>query len=144
MQKRPIIVQARCLSSHFRNKILKEINDIPIVLYLIERPQQLVDKQNIIIATSDELIDDSLIELCKTNNVPYYRCSLKNVALHFYNVIEKYAPKVFIRIIRDSPLIDPRIIEKLYYNLIQLSPDICANVFSKRYFPKRQSAENQK
>ena len=58
--KSVIIVQARTGSSRFPNKVMREINGIPIIELLLKRLTQSKKAQKIVVATTTNKKDDKL------------------------------------------------------------------------------------
>ncbi len=97
--------------------------------------------KNIIVATSNNKSDNSLVDYLKKNNIVYFRGDLKNVAKRLYNCSQKYKKKYFIRVSGDSPLIDYKIVDKSI-DIFKKKKyfDIITNTFPKT-FPQGQSVE---
>ena len=134
-----VIIQARMGSNRLPNKVLKKINDKPLLEYLIEQIQIKNDGLPIIIATSKNKSDRKIINYCIKNNIKYYLGSLNNVASRFFDISEINNLDYFIRICADSPLFDGNLIRNAL-ELIDDELDLITNVFP-RTFPKGQSVE---
>lgn len=107
------ILQARMSSSRLPGKVLKPLAGKPMLLQQIERinRSKLIDK--LIVATSTDYSDDAIVEMCKKNNILYYRGSLENVLERFYQISKKYKPKNIVRLTGDCPLIDSDVIDQV-------------------------------
>lgn len=135
------IVQARCSSKRFPNKILKKIYGKPLIGHLINRLKKSKKISKIIVATSKDKSDDKLIKYLRQIKIKFYRGELNDVASRLLNVAQIQKKKSFIRINGDSPLIDPNIIEKAIRIFKKNSKyHLITNVFP-RTFPKGQSVE---
>jgi spore coat polysaccharide biosynthesis protein SpsF len=108
-----IIIQARTGSSRFPGKILKKINDKEIIRYLLERLESIIDKKNIVVATTTSELDNSIVNLCNTYRYNCFRGSESDVLSRFYNVAMEYQFDHIIRCNSDCPLIDPILINKI-------------------------------
>lgn len=135
------IIQARCNSQRFANKILKIIYGKPLIKHVISRVQKAKKITKIVVATSKNKSDDKLVEYLKKIKVQYYRGSLSNVAQRMVRAAERQKKLYFLRINGDSPLIDPDIIDKAI-SIFRKNKnyDLISNVFP-RTFPKGQSVE---
>ena len=140
MMKIGLIIQSRMSSKRFPGKVLHCVSGKPILTYLVESLLQSSIGENIVIATSNEKLDDPIEAFCKNIGIKCYRGLLNDVALRFVKAIEYYRFDAFVRVCGDSPLLDYRLIDKavdIYkygkYNLV-------TNVL-KRTFPKGQSVE---
>ena len=135
------IIQARCNSQRFANKILTMIYGKPLIKHVITRVQKAKKITKIIVATSKNKSDDKLVEYLKKIKVQYYRGNLENVAKRIVDTAEHQKKLYFLRINGDSPLIDPDIIDKAISIFKEnKSYDLISNVFP-RTFPKGQSVE---
>ena len=59
-----LIICARCSSKRFPNKVLKNINGVPLVLQVYERVRYSKYVNKVIVATSNKNSDDKLKKLC--------------------------------------------------------------------------------
>lgn len=136
-----VIIQARSSSKRFPNKVLFKINKIPLILHIINRIKLSKKVKKIAVATSTDKTDDKLVYFLKKNKINYKRGSLKNVALRLYGLAKKEKVKYFLRISGDSPLIDPKIIDRAIILFSKKKNfDIITNVFPRTY-PSGQSVE---
>ena len=107
------IVQARLNSSRFPNKVLEEVDGIPLILFLLKRLTYSKKINKIVLATSNEKTDNKLFKVVKDSGYDVYRGSLNDVLNRFYKCSNFYKSKNIIRITGDCPLIDPSIIDEL-------------------------------
>ena len=107
-----IIIQARTDSHRFPKKVLKRINNKPLLYYVIERSKTSKLSKNVIIATTRKKSDESIVNIAKRMNVDLYRGPTKNVLKRFYECAVKFNVDPIIRITGDCPLIDSKIIDK--------------------------------
>ena len=133
------IIQARMNSSRFPNKVLKMINNKPLIEYLIDQIEFKNIDMPIIVATSVKKTDQEIVDYCKNHNLEFYRGDLLNVASRFYKIIKIYNLDFFVRVCADSPLLDGNLIKKAV-TFIEKDIDIITNVMP-RSFPKGQSVE---
>jgi len=95
----------------------------------------------LVISSSLNKSDDDLIYYLKKNKVNFFRGDLNNVALRLYKTAKIYKVESFVRISGDSPLIDPKLIDKaIMIANKEKKYDIITNTFP-RTFPKGQSVE---
>ena len=107
------IVQARLNSSRFPNKVLKEVDGIPLIVFLLKRLSQSKKINKIVLATSNEKTDNKLFEVVKESGYDVFRGSLNDVLNRFYKCSKLYKSKNIIRITGDCPLIDSGIVDEL-------------------------------
>jgi len=105
------IVQARMTSSRLPNKVLKRIEDKPILWYVINQLKYSKKIDNIIVATSKHDTDDLINKFCFEQNINCYRGSLNNVLERYYEAAKCFNADIIVRITADCPLIDPQIVD---------------------------------
>ena len=138
-----VVVQARSSSTRFPKKILHKIYGKTLIEHVILKISKSKNVSNIVVATSNNKSDDSLVDILEKNKIEYFRGGLKNVAKRLLHVAEKHKKKYFIRINADSPLIDFKLINlaiKILKNFGKDKYDLITNAFP-RSFPSGQSVE---
>ena len=105
------IIQARMSSSRLPGKVLKLLAGEPMLVRIHDRLLQCKHIDKVIVATSTELSDDSIFDLCKIRNIDVFRGSLNNVQKRFIDIIDKYNSKYYARITGDCPFIFPQFID---------------------------------
>lgn len=113
-----VFLQARTGSSRLPQKILLPLADKLVLEHDIERIQMSKKINDLIICTTTEQKDDSIIKICKKHNIKYYRGSETNVLDRYYNASLLYKPDIIMRITSDCPLIDPEIIDDMIDNYL--------------------------
>ena len=107
-----IILQARCGSSRFPNKVLYPIKKLPLVIYCAKR-LNLKNKYKLILATSREEKDDYLFLLAKKFKINIFRGNENNVLERFISITKKLEPyDIVVRATADNPLPDRYFLEK--------------------------------
>lgn len=117
------IIQARCESIRFPNKILSEVNGVTLIEILLKRvlKSKLID--TVIVATSSHISNKNLIEILKKNKINYFIGDQNNVLDRYYKISKKYKLKTIVRLTGDNPLIDPKIIDKYIKKFEKLNLD---------------------
>jgi spore coat polysaccharide biosynthesis protein SpsF len=134
------IVQARMNSERLPGKVLYAVMGKPILEYLLERLDRCALLNGVVVATSMDPSDDSVEQFCREQGRACVRGSLPNVARRFRDVLDTYKPEAFVRISGDSPLLDPKIVDRGIEIFLQGTFDLVTNVFP-RSFPRGQSVE---
>ena len=135
------IIQARSNSRRFKNKALHLIYGIPLIQHVVNRIKKSKEISKLIVSSSFKKSDDQLISYLKKNKIKFFRGNLENVALRLYETAKVNKAKYFVRISGDSPMIDPKLIDKaIKISKKTKGQDIITNVFP-RTFPKGQSVE---
>lgn len=135
-----IFIQARFNSRRLPGKVLKKIQGKTLLGWILHRLSRLNFDIPIAILTSHEKSDDPIVDFCISENIKYYRGDLNNVASRFLNAAIHFNEKEFIRISGDSPLIDPKIVDKAFKISKEVKYDLITNVLNRTY-PKGQSIE---
>lgn len=139
MSKFTVVVQARTSSTRLPGKVLKFVNGLPILQYVLERISIRNPEIPIIVCTSDLAEDDPIESLCNNLQTKCYRGNLLNVASRFYEISRNGEFEAFIRVCADSPMIDGDII-KMMIDQWNSKLDLLTNTVP-RSFPKGQSIE---
>tara|TARA_B100000029_G_scaffold499293_1_gene569507 strand:+ start:5087 stop:5767 length:681 start_codon:yes stop_codon:yes gene_type:complete len=134
------IIQARVSSKRFPDKVLKKINKQTVLEQVINQANAVFPLKKIIVATSRGKKDLKICKICKKKGVKYFRGDLNNVSKRFYNILNKYNSKSFIRICADSPFLDPILVKKFIKIFKRNELDFITNVLP-RTFPRGQSIE---
>ena len=130
-----IIVQARMGSSRLPGKVLKKINDMPMIEIILKRLSLSRKVDNIILATSEKQQDILLSKFVKELGFEVFNGSENDVLSRYYWASKYYDLKNIIRITGDCPLVDPSIIDEMCNEFSRNNPDYLSNIFP-RSFPK--------
>lgn len=107
------IIQARMGSSRFPGKMLAKLGNISVLEWVIIRVKQAKLIDQIIIATSDRLVDDPIEILSKSYSISVLRGSETDVLGRFLAAGKLTDADYVVRICADNPFIDPVEIDKL-------------------------------
>jgi spore coat polysaccharide biosynthesis protein SpsF len=110
-------------SSRFPGKMLREIAGKPVIWHVIHRLRQCASVERIILATSDQDVDDTLAEYATALGVTVVRGSEQNVLRRFIAALKRTDADIILRITGDAPLIDPVLIDRLVSRLRQSGAD---------------------
>lgn len=124
-----LIIQARMGSSRLPGKVMKRINDTPLLQILYDRILNSSFTDKIIIATTTNREDDIIRDFCDDNNIDLYRGSDWDVLDRFYQtaISQKIKPKNIIRICADNPLLSYKLIDFVIENYIKSGKDYFSN-----------------
>ena len=107
------ILQARMGSTRLPGKVLKELSGQPVLYHIIKRVEQVPGIDKIIVATTEEQIDNSIENYVNSLGISCFRGSSNNVLDRFYQAATATCADVIIRLTADNPLVDPRVLEQL-------------------------------
>ena len=105
------IVQARMGSTRMPNKVMKEINGIPIIELLLKRLHRSKEVNKIVIATSTNNNNDILVKHIKSLGYSCMQGSEDDVLERYAIAASKYKADIIVRITGDCPLIDPILVD---------------------------------
>ncbi len=134
------IILCRYNSSRLPGKILRTIHQKPILQYIVDSLSELVDKDAIVVATSEEATDNPIAEYCKANNINLFRGDLNNVSKRFLDCAKTYGWDYATRINGDNLFVDTRTIQDMLKIAQTNKYDFVSNV-KNRTFPKGMSVE---
>lgn len=121
------IIQARISSSRLPGKVLKEINNHPMIYWQLKRISQAKTLSKIIVATSLSTSDDILAKYLHSIGVSVFRGSLNNVKARFDQVLQNYPFRQFVRLTADCPLVMPHIIDSIVNEFKSSNLDYLSN-----------------
>jgi len=78
---------------------------------------------NVVIATTTQPGDDSIVNLCKAQEWPYYRGSEIDVLDRYYQAALAFRADIIVRITADCPLIEPEIIDRIVNEFLSMHRD---------------------
>ena len=113
------IIQARCGSTRFPDKVFADINGNPLIWHSVNRLRQAKKIDKIIIATTVSPKDDKIEEWCKENGVDFFRGSEENVLNRYYSASEAFPSDYVVRITADDPFKEPAVIDAVITKLIE-------------------------
>ena|SRR3989338_1102702 len=105
-------IEARMTSTRLPGKVLLPVMGKPMLSYLISRLQMVPSIDEIVLATTTNVADESLVDFANMAGIRYYRGSEENVLSRVIAAAEMAQADVIVEITGDCPLIDPDIVEQ--------------------------------
>ncbi|MHA1217731.1 MAG: cytidylyltransferase domain-containing protein [Candidatus Heimdallarchaeaceae archaeon] len=105
------VIQARMSSSRLPGKSLAQIGEFKLIEMVLKRIQKSSMVNNIILATTNNEDDNSLVNYVEELGFNVFRGSEEDVLARVYNSVQQKKPKIIIRVTGDCPLISPKIID---------------------------------
>jgi spore coat polysaccharide biosynthesis protein SpsF len=127
------IIQARMNSTRFPGKVLKKIDDKPLLWYLLNSLQYSKTLDHIVVATTKKKIDDQIVKLCNKMEISTFRGNENNVLNRFCETGKKYNATHIVRISADCPFMDPIIVDKVVRKSLSSNIDYVSNTLPKTY-----------
>lgn len=138
------IIQARMGSTRLPGKVMMKIQGKTVLDHVISRVKQSKGIDDIVIATTTESDDDTIVEEAKRLNVKCFRGSEDDVLCRYYYAAKENKADAVVRITSDCPLIDPKIIDEMITKYKKLhregKVDYLSNTL-ERTFPRGLDAE---
>lgn len=106
-------LQARMGSSRLPGKVLKTILDRPMLALQIERIQQSMLIDEIIVATSDSSGDDPIEALAGELGVYCFRGSEDDVLSRITGALKEYDVEINVEFMGDNPMPDPLLVDSI-------------------------------
>ncbi|TKJ17321.1 acylneuraminate cytidylyltransferase [Candidatus Woesearchaeota archaeon B3_Woes] len=127
------IIQARMGSSRLPGKMMKLINNKPIIWHVINNVKTVKSINSIVIATSTEKNNDILIEEVKKYGVDVFVGSENDVLDRYYQAAKTFKADVIVRITADCPLIDSEVVERVIEVFKENKCDYASNTLPPSY-----------
>lgn len=128
-----VIVQARMGSTRLKGKVLKELSGRPVLWHVVERLKHSKYLNEIIIATTENLEDNSIVDFCSEHKISCFRGEELDVLKRYYDAAQNYKLDIVVRVTSDCPLIDPQIVDSLIKTLVEGNFDYVSNSFEKTF-----------
>ena len=115
-------------SSRLPGKVLKSVNDTPLLEHLIKRLTKCKTIDKIIIATTKSPKDDVIADFCEKKKYSYFRGPENDVLARYYLAAQDFPAKHYVRITADCPLMDSQILDKVVNLHIEGDYDYTSNI----------------
>ena len=112
------VIQARMNSSRLPGKVILPFAGSSIIECIYERVKRSKRVNDVLVGTSIERSDNTLVKFLEEKNINYFRGSLDNVLNRFASISKEYNPDFLVRITGDCPLVDPDIIDICVENCV--------------------------
>lgn len=127
------IVQARMGSTRLPNKVMKEINGVPLIEILLARLAKCREIDQIVLATSDDPRNAPLIEHVSSLGIDCVQGSENDVLHRYVMAAESHAADAVVRITGDCPLVDPELVDQCVRAYKEGGVDYFSNVSPPTY-----------
>jgi spore coat polysaccharide biosynthesis protein SpsF len=140
--KRVVIVQARTSSTRLRGKIMADLAGRPLLSQELRRLKASAEINEIVIATTNEVDDDPVVDLARREGVRWFRGDEHDVLARFLGAARESGADMIVRVTADCPLIDAAELDRVVQRLSQggAETDYAANVI-RRTFPRGLDVE---
>lgn len=127
------IIQARCGSTRFPNKVFADIDGKPLLWHVVDRLKYAKMIDDIIIATTTNSKDNAIEKWCKKRGVRCFRGSEDDVLNRYYSASVAFPSDIIVRVTADDPFKEPSVIDKVIKKLCDEHLDLVTNNFPPSY-----------
>ena len=127
------IIQARMGSARLPGKVLMDLAGETVLSRVTGRVcrARLIDE--ILVATTDHVADDAIVDECRLRSVAFFRGSEDDVLDRYFKAAKSSNADVVVRITSDCPLIDPEITDITIRAFLEQGPDYASNALVRTY-----------
>ncbi|WP_342533937.1 glycosyltransferase family protein [Lysinibacillus sp. FSL K6-0057] len=127
------ITQARMGSTRLPGKVLKKVARKTLLEYQLECLKKSEYIKGIVVATTREIRDKAIVQLCEQINQPYFRGSEKNVLERYYLAAKQFKADIVVRITSDCPVIDIEVVDNIIKKFMENKVDYASNTIERTY-----------
>ena len=127
------ILEARMGSTRLPGKSLFDLNGEPLIKRVIDRIKSSNRLDQIVLATTDNSIDDILVHYAEEINIDVFRGSEENVLERVVLAAEEYSIKYIVELHGDNPFLDPEIIDNAIEMFEIKKCDYISNTIKKTF-----------
>ncbi len=93
-------------------KVLHDIAGQPMLVRVVERARRASLLDGFVVATTTEVQDEAVAELCQARGYPCFRGDQQDVLDRYYQAARAFKAESIVRITADCPIIDPQVIDE--------------------------------
>ena len=127
------IIQARMTSSRLPGKVMMDIAGKPSLQLMLDRVKSADLLDQIIVATTVNFTDDSIVSLCEENGVNVFRGDEQDVLGRLFAAAEQEDATIVVRLTADCPMIDPELIDETVSSYLRGGYDYVSNTIDRTY-----------
>ena len=128
-------IEARMTSSRLPGKVMMEYCNISNLEHIINRLKRSKYLDDVVVATTGNIEDEPIIDLCKKIGCSYYRGSEDDVLLRVLEAAKSVNSNIIVEITGDCPVIDWRHVDFLIEKYFEIGCDYASNTI-ERTFPR--------
>jgi len=106
------IVQAHMGSTRLPGKVMKLIDNKPMLWHVLWRLRKSKFLDEVIVATTEKKADQVIFKFAQSLGLNVFAGSEENVLDRYYRTAKKYKIRIVVRVTSDCPLIDPWFVDK--------------------------------
>ena len=121
------VIQARMGSTRFPNKVMQQVNNVPLIELLFKRLSLSKQIDQIVLATSEKSNNRPLVDHIKKMGYKVYQGNENDVLDRYYQAVVEDKPDIVVRITGDCPLIDPVVVDEVIEMFKKSTCDYASN-----------------
>ena len=109
------IIQARMGSTRLRGKVIQPLpfGDGPTLIeHIVNRANQASSLDKVVVAITDDPVDDPFFEFLSENGIPVFRGDAENVLKRYVDCAREWQIDQIVRLTGDNPVIDPQLLDE--------------------------------
>lgn len=118
-----VVVQARTGSSRLPGKVLLPLAGAPLLQRMVERVRAANTNIDVVVATTTDAADDTVVELCGRIDVPCFRGHPTDLLDRHVQAARAHRADLVAKVPSDCPLIDPAAIDRVLGAYLAQRPD---------------------
>lgn len=127
------VIQARMGSTRLPNKVMKQVNGVPLIELLIKRLSGAKLVNQIMLATSTNDKNTPLVNHVRSLGYDVFQGSENDVLSRYYHAVKDIKPDAIVRITGDCPLVDPKIVDQIIETFLEKKVDYASNTIKPTY-----------
>jgi spore coat polysaccharide biosynthesis protein SpsF len=128
-----VTIEARMGSSRLPGKVLLPALGEPMLLHLVRRLRAVASLDEIVIATTTNAADQSIVDFAQEHGVACFRGSEDDVLARVIGAGESAQADVVVEITGDCPVIDPDLVEQTIRMFLAHEVDYVSNSIIRSY-----------
>ena len=113
------VIKASSISNYFPERFEVKIQDRSLLEFVVDRLRQSNILQKIVLATSDDEIDDGLVQVANKLDIETYRSVYDDSLGRLYGAANLCKSDVIVKVLGNYPLVDPWETDKLVQQFIE-------------------------
>jgi spore coat polysaccharide biosynthesis protein SpsF len=122
------------------SKVLSSIAGVSMLERVVQRVAMASSLDGIVVATTKEPDDDSIVDLLASSDVTIVRGSHHDVLDRYHDALVATQADIIVRITSDCPLIDPQLIDDVV-RALDRKADYASNTLEPRTYPRGLDVE---
>lgn len=126
-------IEGRMTSTRLPGKIMMPLAGKPVMQHMIERHRRSVLTDEVVVATTTNAADDSVVALCESLGCAYFRGSEDDVLGRVVGAGKAYGAEILVQGMADSPVVDWRLVDRCVELLAEGGYACASNEFEETF-----------